>query len=404
MSEVIEELKFPFSRAGSPLDPPAQYQWLRKEQPAAKVRMWDGREAWILTRWNDVKEILSHPSFSANPLTPGYPFLTAARKATVTSYQTFITLDPPQHGHFRRMLTRDFTQKRMEELRPKIEAYVEALFDEMEAHGSPADFVKFVALKLPVTVVSLLIGVPYEDHENLVKWSADKLDLTLDPAITQQASKHMFDYFDNLLAEKERNPGEGSDMLGRLVREQIRPGNLDRYDALHMLMLLYFAGHETTANQLGLGTLSLLLDPQQKDALRDNPELVKNAVEEMLRFYTPPHLNACRVAIDDVEIAGVTIQKGEGVYPLLLAANRDPEIFDSPDEFDIRRENADQHIAFSNGIHQCLGQPLARLELQVVFSKLFQRFPSLQLAEPLDSLPFKHDMYVFGLHALPVSW
>jgi cytochrome P450 len=171
-----------------------------------------------------------------------------------------------------------------------------------------------------------------------------------------------------------------------------------------MINLLYFAGHETTANQIGLGALSFLMHPSQRDKLMADPALVKNAVEEMLRYHTPPHYNACRVAIADVEIGGQMIRAGEGVYALLSAANRDPAAYPAPDTFDIERKNASEQIAFSYGLHQCIGQPLARLELQTVFSTLFKRVPTLKLAVPFDELKFKREFYVYGLQALPVTW
>ena len=171
-----------------------------------------------------------------------------------------------------------------------------------------------------------------------------------------------------------------------------------------MINLLFFAGHETTANQIGLGTLSFLLNPDQRDKIVRNPELVKNAVEEMLRFHTPTHYNACRVAIADAEIGGETIRAGEGVYALLSAANRDPAAYEDPGRFDVERKNASDQITFSYGIHQCVGQPLARLELQTVFGTLFQRLPTLALAKPLEEIPFKREFYVYGVSALPVKW
>ena len=230
------------------------------------------------------------------------------------------------------------------------------------------------------------------------------LDLAIDPAVTDKAARSMYNYFDQSLRQKESAPGEGADMLARLANEQVLPGHITHEEAVRMVVLLYVAGHETTANQIGLGTLSLLQDPDQRRAIENNPAQVRTAVEEMLRFHTPVHLNSCRVATRDVEIAGVTVKAGEGVYPLLIAANRDPATFACPDAFDVGRTNADRHVAFSYGIHQCLGQPLARLELQVMFSKLFARFPNLRLAVPFEELQFKKDMYVYGLEALPVSW
>lgn len=403
MSVEAEEITFPIIRT-DPMHPPTEYARFREAAPVARVKMWDGQHAWIFTRYDDVKQLLSSPHFSVQPSKPGYPFLTPARKAAVSNYQTFITMDPPDHTKFRRMLTKDFTQKRMEGLRPDIEALVDRLIDEMLEKGPPSDFVRDLALKLPVTVVSLMVGVPYDQTHLLEKWSMQKLDLTLPAEVTQKASKDMFDFFDELLKKKEVDPGDGSDMLGRLVIEQIRPGNLSRKDCIYMVNLLYFAGHETTANQIALSTLSFLQHPEQQKELEEGPEKTKQAMEEMLRFHTIPHYNACRVATADVEIGGHLVRAGEGCYALLSAANRDPRRFDAPDELDVMRDNANEHLTFSYGIHHCIGQPLARLELEVVFSKLFKRVPTLQLAVPFEDLNFKKEMYVYGLHSLPVTW
>jgi cytochrome P450 len=404
MSTQVLELSFPIPRVGHPLHPPEEYARFRDSHPVTRVKMWDGQNAWIFTRYDDVKELLSSPHFSVMPSKPGYPFLTPARKATVNSYQTFITMDPPDHTKFRRMLTRDFTQKRMEQLRPQVQKLVNELIDEMLAKGPPADFVQALSLKLPVTVVSMLVGVPYSDTDQLEKWSIDKLDLTLPPEVTKKASAEMFQYFNDLLARKEADPGDGSDMLGRLVIEQIRPGLLSRLDCVHMINLLYFAGHETTANQIAIGTLGLLLEPDQRRELAANPAMVKQAIEEMLRFHTVTHYNACRVATADVVIGGHQVRAGEGCYALLAAANRDPAHFPNPDAFDIHRKNASDQLTFSYGIHHCVGQPLARLELETVFTTLFQRIPTLKLAVPFEEIKFKRDMYVYGLHGLPVTW
>jgi len=395
---------FPLPRTGSPLDPPAEYDRFRAEGALKKVNMWDGRQAWLVTRRDDVRAVLASPHFSADPTKPGYPFLTPARAATVKSYQTFITMDPPDHTRFRRMLTKDFTQKRMEELRPRVQTLVDRMIDDLLSGEPPGDLVQALALRLPVTVISLLAGVPLADDAKLVRWSNQRLDLSVDAETSESAGKNMLEYFDELLKSREEEPGDGADMLGRLVIEQIRPGHLDRKGAVHMINLLYFAGHETTANQIGLGVLHFLMNPGQRQKLVASPELVKNAVEEMLRYDTPPHYNACRVATTDVTIGGETIRAGEGVYALLSAANRDPDAFDDPARFDIERENASDQLAFSYGLHQCIGQPLARLELHTVFSTLFRRVPSLTLAIPFEQIQFKRDFYVYGLQALPVSW
>jgi cytochrome P450 len=215
----------------------------------------------------------------------------------------------------------------------------------------------------------------------------------------------MSQYIDALLLEKEHNPGDGSDLLGRMAIEWINPGKVSHADAVQMATLLYLAGHETTANQIGLGLLSLFQHPEQRDALMADGSLVKGALEEMLRFHSITHMNSNRVATEDVMIGGQLIRKGEGVLALLHGANHDPAAFPEPERFDIRRDTKDQsHVAFSFGIHQCLGQPLARLELQVVFETIFKRFPNLRLAVPADTLHYKDKSFVYGLKALPVSW
>lgn len=314
-------------------------------------------------------------------------------------------MDPPEHGQYRRTLTKEFMAKRMQELRPLVQQSLDHLLDEMESKGAPADFIEAVALPLPSLVISIMLGVPYADHDKLQKWSGDRMDLSIAPEALTQSAKNMNEYIDALLLKKERNPGEGSDLLSRMAIEWINPGKVSHADAVQMATLLYLAGHETTANQIGLGLLSLFQHPEQRAALMSDGSLVKGAVEEMLRFHSITHMNSNRVATQDVEIGGQLIRKGEGVLALLHGANHDPVAFPDPERFDIRRDTKDQsHVAFSFGIHQCLGQPLARLELQVVFETIFKRFPNLRLAVPEDALRYKDKSFVYGLKALPVSW
>ncbi|GAA0709370.1 hypothetical protein GCM10009022_41150 [Vreelandella titanicae] len=295
--------------------------------------------------------------------------------------------------------------KRMQELRPSVQQALDGLLNDMERKGAPADFIADVALPLPSLVISIMLGVPYEDHDKLQEWAGNRMDLSTSPEELTQSARNMSKYISGLLIEKERDPGDGSDLLSRMVIEWINPGKLSHDDAVQMGVLLYMAGHETTANQIGLGVLSLFQHPDQKAALMEDASLVKGAVEEMLRFHSITHMNANRVATEDVVIGGQLIRKGEGVLPLLHAANHDPSVFPEPEKFDIFRDQKDHaHVAFSYGIHQCLGQPLARLELQIVFETLFKRFPDLQLAVPFDELEFKSESFVYGLKTLPVTW
>jgi len=370
-----------------------------------RVTLWNGKKAWLVTRRHDVREFMLNPNISADPETEGYPALTPARAATVKSYKTILTMDPPGHTKFRRMLTGEFTAQRMEELRPRVEKLVDELIDKMIEKGPPCDIVESLALSLPISVVTLLIGVPFEDDSKLIKWSADQRDvLAEDLEVGRRAHAEMLAYVDGIVARTEANPGKGDNMLERLVLEQIQPGHLTRQEAVHMINLLYFAGHETTANQIGLGILDFLQNPEQRAKLQANPTLLRNAIEEMLRYNSITHFSSSRVATSDIVIGGQKIRAGEGVFALLSAANRDPTVFADPDKFDIERSNAKDHLTFSFGVHHCLGQPVARLELRAVFERLFKRLPNLRLAVPFEELQFKENMFVYGVNKLPVTW
>lgn len=405
-SALFKDDTFPWPRAaGCPLTPPPQIAAARKEEPIKLVKLPDGSPAWLVTKMQDVKAVLSSPHFSASPEIRGYPFVSPARAAQMKSHQTFATMDPPEHGKFRRTLTKEFMMKRMEDLRPFVQSTLDQLLDEMEAAGPTADFIEKVALSLPSTVISIMLGVPYEDHAMLQEWSSHRMNLQASPELVSESAQKTREYIGKLLREREQNPGAHDDLLSRMAVEWVNTGEVTHEEAVRMGALLYLAGHETTANQIGLGLLSLLQHPEQRAALAADPSLVRGAVEEMLRFHSIIHLLSARVATADVEIGGQMIRKGEGVFALLQGANHDPEIFPDPERFDIKRETkGNSHVAFAFGIHQCLGQPLARLELQIVFETIFKRFPNLRLAVPFDELQFKHNASVFGLVSLPVAW
>ncbi|SAK78183.1 cytochrome P450 [Caballeronia catudaia] len=403
MAHDRAERAFPFGRPGAPLGPPPEYARLRADQPLSKVSLWDGSTAWIATRWEDVRTVLGSPFFSVDPCRPGYPSVSPARAVQARSRQAFINMDDPDHARFRRMLTKDFMQKRMSDLRPMVRQFVDELIDRMIEQGPPLDFVEHFSQPLPSMVISALLGVPYEDHARLGEWSTTRNDHTAAPEVVQDAVRKMEAHLGRIVAQKEADPGDGRDMLSRLVIEQIHPGHVTREEVMRIASLLYSAGHGTTGSQIGLGTLSLLMNPAQRAELDADPSLLAGAVEEMLRFHTIAHFNSARVATADVTIGGQLIRAGEGVYPLIFAANRDPDVFPQPDTFDIHR-NPQEHVAFAYGIHQCLGQPLARLELHTVFSMLFKRLPGLRLAVPVESLAFNSTSQVYRLEALPVAW
>ncbi|KWI47382.1 cytochrome [Burkholderia pseudomultivorans] len=393
---------FPIARQ-CPFLPPDEYRAFREASGPVKVRMWDGHDAWLLTRYDDVRAVLGDNRFSGDPQKPGYPSLSAARDAVLDLEPTFIRMDPPEHGHYRRMLTKEFMIKRVSDMRPRIESIFNRLVDELIAKGPPANLVEDLFLPLTSEVIAGLLDVPHEDHGFFQEQSRLKVLLDVDPSIPKAASDRILSYLDRLITEREKDAEQRTDLLSRLIVEQVRPGHLTHRELVVMADLLLMAGHETTANQMALGVYSFLTNPDQMQLLRDDPSLLRNAVEEMLRFHTIVHYNAFRVAVEDVEVAGQLIRKGEGVIALISGANHDPAAFPQPEKFDITRK-ADHHVAFSYGIHQCLGQPLARVELQVVFGALFQRMPTLRFAVPVEEIKGKGDHFVQGVESLSVTW
>ena len=400
---VTEELQFPFARRGGPLDPPDEYSHIRLEGPVRKARLWNGQYVWLVTRWADVRAVLSSPHVSSDAQRAGYPSLSPARMAQITSRNTFINMDPPAHSHYRRMLTKEFTLKRMTELRPSVQAIVDRLLDDMIARGSSADIVTSLARPLPATVISTMLGVPGRYYADLRQWTEIRNDLATDPNDVRTAADSMLAVLDEVLKEKEAHPGDGGDLLARLAIEYINTGQLPHDEAVRMATFLYMAGHSTTASQLTLGLLSLLRHPDQFSALVAQPSLLRSAIEEMLRFHTIAHFNAARVATAPILVGDVTIQEGEGIFALLLAANRDPDTFPDPDMFNVARSH-NPHVAFSFGIHQCLGQPLARLELDVALASVINRLPQLRLDMSTEDLKFTEMAQVFSVDSLNVAW
>jgi cytochrome P450 len=395
---------FPMVRAaGCPFDPPPDLGRLQAQAPIARVGLWDGSTPWLVTRYAEQRALLADPRISADTTRPGYPHQSAGFRERRMQTQTFISMDDPEHARLRRMVTAPFAIKRVEALRPAIQAIVDTLIDQMLAGPTPVDLVQAFALPVPSLVICELLGVPYADHDFFQHNSKILINRDQPPEATRQAQAKLIDYLDRQIAEKLASPAD--DLLSRLATEQVKTGALTRHDAAAMGVLLLIAGHETTANMIALGTLALLEHPDQLAALRgtDDPQLIAGAVEELLRYLSIVHSGRRRVAVEDLEIAGQLIRAGDGVIFVNEAANRDAEAFVDPDRLDIHRD-ARRHVAFGFGVHQCLGQPLARVELQVVYGTLYRRIPTLRLAVDLDQVPFKHDGIVYGVYELPVTW
>ncbi|WP_405162078.1 cytochrome P450 [Nocardia sp. NBC_01499] len=394
--------QYPMARGRCPFDPPPELGRRQREEPVAKVRIWDDSEPWLFTRYADIRALLADPRVSADSARDGYPAQTAGIKAHPDRAKLFITMDNPEHAAQRGLLTADFTVRRIEQLRPRIQQIVDDLIDDLLAGPKPADLVEAFALPVPSLVICELLGVPYADRAFFQRVSKVLTASHTPPAEARAAVETLLDYLGGLVRDKLADPGE--DVLSRLATEQVATGAVTDAEAASMGLLLLVAGHETTTNMIALGTAALLEHPDQLAAVRDGDDaLVANAVEELLRYLTISHSGRRRVALEDLEVGGQRICKGDGLITADSVANRDPAQFPEPDRLDVTRE-AGHHLAFGYGIHHCLGHALARAELQVVYRTLYRRIPTLRLAVALDEVEFKHDMVVYGVHELPVTW
>ena len=383
--------------AGAPLDPPPDYARLRQEAPVTRVSLWDGRATpWLVTRWEDARTILSSRGVSSRGPRPG--FLSEETPPMPPGY--FFGQDDPVHETFRRALTREFLVKRIEALREPTTRIFGQLLEEMIEGGSPADFVEAVALPLPSLVICAMLGVPYADHDFFQSRSKTLMDGEATGEEKTAAHVELGNYLERLVETKRREPGD--DLVSRLG-EHVDAGTFSVRDAADVGAFLLFAGHETTANQISLGVLALLEHPDQRPRLYAGPAELATAVEELLRWVTIAHTGLTRTALEDITIGDVTIPAGEPIIILLNSANRDADAFDDADTLDLARATARRHVAFGYGIHQCLGQPLARMELQIVLPEVFRRLPDLRI-EPGRDVTFKDSSAAYGAEVMPVVW
>lgn len=400
MAVHTSDLVYPMARK-CPFDPPHEYRHLQAEEPFARVRIWDGTRPYLLTRYADIRAVLTDPRFSTEANREGYPHILEGRMVADKADKSFIRIDAPEHDRLRRMVTKEFTVRRVEQLRPHIQQTVDRLLSAYSQMPQGSDFVEHVGAPLPTEIITYLLGVPYEDHEFFHRATKVQFGTKSSREEVRKSLDDMFNYLDELIARKEKSP-DGA-IISRLVQEYLIPGQIDRGGLISTVRLLLSAGHQTTQNMTALGVLTLLQHPDQLEIVRSKPEAIPGAVEELLRYSTVLHMGARRVALEDVDINGHLIKAGEGVVCSTPAANRDANVFPDPDSFDVLR-NAVTHVAFGFGIHQCLGQVLARVELQVVLGTIFKTMPRLRLAVPFEQLKFRDDMFVYGVHELPLAW
>ncbi|MEU1010018.1 cytochrome P450 [Streptomyces sp. NPDC005890] len=395
-----EPVAFPQDRT-CPYHPPTGYDPLRDGRPLSRVTLYDGREVWVVTAHATARTLLADPRLSTERRRPGFPVPTARFEAGRDRKVALLGLDDPEHHQQRRMLIPSFTVKRAAALRPWIQRIVDDLLDTMIAQGPPAELVSAFALPVPSMVICGLLGVPYADHEFFEEQSR-RLLRGPTGADTVDARERLEEYLGGLIDAKaeETEPGDG--ILDELVHQRLRTGELDRADAVSLAIILLVAGHETTANMISLGTYTLLQHPDRLAELRADPALLPAVVEELMRMLSIAD-GLQRVALEDIEIDGSTIRAGDGVLFATSVINRDTTLYDDPDALDFHRPDR-HHVAFGFGIHQCLGQNLARAELEIALGSLFTRLPGLRLAAPAEEIPFKPGDTVQGMLELPVSW
>ncbi|WP_405470517.1 cytochrome P450 [Streptomyces canus] len=395
---------FPMPRAaGCPFAPPPAMMKLQAEDPVSRVRLWDGSVHWLVTRYEDQRALYGDPRLSVDTTRPGFPYLNEAfRETAAKNPPSFLNMDDPDHARIRRMVTGAFAVKRIEAMRPAVQRMTDDLIDAMLAGPKPVDLVEALTLPLPSLVICELLGVPYEDHDFFQANSKVGLRRDVTAEAVRAAFGEIYQYLSGQIDAKLADPAD--DMLSELAA-RVRAGDLTHHDATMLGVLLLGAGHETSANMLALGILAFLEHPDQLAVVRDtdDPKVLASAADEMLRYLTVVHNGQRRLALEDLEIGGRSIRAGEGVIMPGATGNWQSDVFPDPERLDVRRD-ARRHMAFGFGIHQCLGQPLARLELQVVYHTVLRRIPTLRRATDLDKIPFKDDGIVYGVYELPVTW
>ena len=396
--------EYPMERsARCPFAPPPEVLEMGASAPLSRVRIWDGSTPWLITGYEVARELFADSRVSVDDRRPGFPHWNEMMVSTVNKRpRSVFTSDAEEHTRFRRMLSKPFTFKRVEGLRPKIQQITDDHVDAILAGPQPADIVTALALPVPTLVISEMLGVPYEDHEFFQHHANVGLDRYAKAEDTMTKGMSLAKYLCDLVEAKMVDPAE--DAVSDLA-ERVTAGEIDVKEAAQLGTGLLIAGHETTANMIGIGVLALLENPEQAALLSntDDPKVIANAVEELMRYLSIIQNGQRRVATDDIEIAGETIRGGEGIIIDLAPANWDANAYTEPDRLDLTRE-AGQQLGFGYGRHQCVGQQLARAELQIVFHTLFRRIPTLRLAIPFDEVPFKHDRLAYGVYELPVTW
>jgi len=393
---------FPVGRpSGCPFDPAREYAGYRRTEELAKVATPAGVDAYVISRYDDVRKLLRDGRLSSR-LAPSDHVVPDADLEREVESGSILQVDGAAHKRLRRLLATEFAVRRMEAMRPRIAAMIDERIDAMLAAGGPVDLVKEFALPIPSLVICELLGVPYADRDEFQERSA--LLVRVDGWTDEigRASDELNQYILGLVLAKQARRED--DLLSRLITRGEESGTpLSLEELVTVGVTLLIAGHETTANMIALSTLALLRNPDELAKLRSDPTLTPAAVEELLRYLSVVHFGLFRQVTDELPVGSSTIEAGGFLIAALSSANRDETVFPDPDRLDVEREAA-AHVAFGFGPHQCLGQQLARVELQEVFTRLFTRIPTLRLAVPFEEIDYRNNTLVYGVAALPVAW
>ncbi|KFA93303.1 cytochrome P450 family protein [Archangium violaceum] len=381
------------------------YARLREEAPVFRIQAPGNEVGWLVTRYEDVTQVLKHGGISKDRLGS----MNEEQRAKMPWFfkfftplvQNMLSRDPPDHTRLRALVHKAFTPKYVERLRSRVQALSDSLLDAAARKGS-MDLVEEFAFLLPVTIIAEMLGVPPGDYRKFQHWSnrlVSNTDMT--DVLLSVPSVVMFTrYLRKLIAQRRTSLGD--DLLSALIQVEEAGDKLTPDELVSMAFLLLVAGHETTVNLISGGTLALLQHPEQLERLRKEPELIGPAVEELLRYASPVEVSTERVTREDITVGGVTIPRGDLVFAVLASANRDERQFKDPNTLDLGRE-PNRHVSFGLGIHYCLGAPLARLEGQIALQTLVNRFPNLRLSKPAESLKWRTGVLMRGPKQLPVK-
>ncbi|MDR5699130.1 cytochrome P450 [Agromyces aerolatus] len=382
-----------------PLAPPPVYLEWREETPAKLVTLQNGKTAWVVTRQKEARQVFEDATVSRDPGQDEFPQvrkgLSMRRNDLVMNH-----MDPPMHGRFRKMLAPWFTMKKINEQRDDIQQIVDEAIDRLLTFDTPVNFHKEFSLVIPSTVICRTLGIDYDYHHDFERLATVITRAGASAEDFSASVQELFAIAGRLVDESIESPRGG---VLQVLTDKLQAGEITREQAVAHTYVLIVGGHETTAHTISLGFLQLFRDPALADFLRENTDRIPDAITEMLRIQAINDGSVARITTQEMDLGGVKVPAGAGIIPLMSPSHRDPRDWENPDVFDLDRDNS-KHLALGGGIHSCLGQNLARAELEIVFETILRRIPTLRLAGTESDIGFQRDGFVFGVYDLPVAW